>query len=99
MITNTAFRRRKMSQIAARTPPPQAEDQAGPAWFTFTPSATVQAPVPSTLLANDAVENAGGVLFEVPANRPEQKPILFRRYHCENFSRFKGGEDHGEPDY
>src|SRR3954468_23402349 len=99
MITNTTSRRRRMPQTSAKTPPPQDENQEGPAWFSLTRSTTMQGPVPSTLLADKAVENTGGILFEVPANHPEQKPILFGRYRREDFPRFKGGEDHGESDF
>src|SRR4051812_123746 len=46
-----------------------------------------------------AIENAGGILFEVPANCPDQKPILFGPYRREDFPRSKEGDEHGEPDY
>src|SRR3954471_20861122 len=56
-------------------------------------------PVPSTLLTDKAIENAGGILFEVPANHPDQKPIIFGRYQREDFPRSKEGDEQGEPDY
>src|SRR4051812_4134792 len=54
-------------------------------------------PVLSTLLTGKAIENAGGggILFEVPANHPDQKPIIFGRYQREDFPRSKEGDEQG----
>ena len=56
-------------------------------------------PISSTLLTDKAIENAQGILFEVPANRPDQKPIIFGRYQREDFPRPGERDEQGEPEY
>src|SRR5438270_4449289 len=62
-------------------------------------STTFYAPVSSTLLADKAIESARGIFFEVPASRPDQKPILFGRYQREDFPRSREMDEQGEPAY
>src|SRR3954464_10536005 len=73
--------------------------QAGATWSLPAQSTTLHTPVSSTLLTDKEIENAQGILFEVPANRPDQKPIIFGRYQREDFPRPRERDEQGEPDY
>lgn len=67
--------------------------------MSLTQYETMQAPVISSLLTDDAIEDIEGAFFQVPARHPELKPILFRRFRGEDFLRYELEEDCGNPGY
>ena len=96
---NATSRRRRSPRSPMKALSLPDSGQAGPAWSLLAQSTTVHTPVSSTLLTDKAIENAQGILFEVPANRPDQKPIIFGRYQREDFPRSRERDEQGEPDY
>src|SRR5204863_8524837 len=96
---NAASRRHKAPRSSGKTLSLPGSSQTGPMGSLLAQSTILRAPVSSTLLADKAVEGARGIFFEVPASRPDQKPILFRRYQREDFPRSREMDEQGEPDY
>src|SRR5436190_6382849 len=96
---NATSMRHRSPRSPIKALPLFGSSQAGPMWPLLAQSTTFHAPVSSTLLADKAIESALGILFEVPASRPDQKPILFGRYQREDFPRPRKMDEQGEPDY
>src|SRR5204863_7116076 len=96
---NAASRRHKAPRSSGKTLSLPGSSQTGPMGSLLAQSTILRAPVSSTLLADKAIANARGTFFEVPASRPDQKPILFGRYQREDFPRHREMDDQGEPDY
>ena len=96
---NVASRRHRTPQFSDKALSFPGSSQTGPMGALLSRSTIFHAPVSSTLLADKAIENARGVFFEVPASRPDQKPILFGRYQREDFPRSRETDEQGEPDY
>src|SRR4051812_34035617 len=96
---NATSRRRRSPRSPMKALSLLDSGQAGPTWSLLAQSTTLHTPVSSTLLADKAIENAQGILFEVPANRLDQKPILFRRYQRGDFPHPRERDEQGEPDY
>src|SRR3954463_14531534 len=96
---NAASRRHRTARSSGKALSLPGSSQTGPMGALLTRSTIFHAPVSSTLLADKAIENARGVFFEVPASRPDQKPILFGRYQREYFPRSREMDEQGEPDY
>src|SRR2546430_13885875 len=84
---NATSRRRRSPRPPTKASSFLDSRQAGPAWSSLSQSTTMHTPVSSTLLTGKAIENAQGILFEVSANCPDQKPIIFGRYQREDFPR------------
>src|SRR3954470_16456542 len=97
--TNITARRRRTPRSPVKALPLPGSSQTGPRGPLLAQSTTFHAPVSSTLLADKAIKSARGVFFEVPASRPDQKPILFGRYQLEDFPRSREMDEQGEPDY
>ena len=96
---NAASRRHRTPRSPGKALSLPGSSQTGPMGALLTRPTTFHAPVSSTLLADKAIEGARGIFFEVPASRPDQKPILFRRYQREDFPRSREMDEQGEPDY
>src|SRR3954467_14030432 len=96
---NAAFRRHRTPRSPGKALSLPSSGQTGPMGALLTRPTTFHAPVSSTLLADKAIEGAWGIFFEVPASRPDQKPILFRRYQRKDFPRPREMDEQGEPDY
>src|SRR4051812_25854038 len=64
---NATSRRRRSPRSPLKALLLPDSGQAGPTWSLLAQSTTLHTPVSSTLLVDKAIENAQGILFEVPA--------------------------------
>src|SRR5438270_2802252 len=96
---NAASRRHRAPRSPGKALSLPGSSQTGPMGALLNQSTIFHTPVSSTLLADKAIEGARGIFFEVPASRPDQKPILFGRYQREDFPRSREMDEQGEPDY